>query len=178
MISKCYNINHNLQRVSKYTSIQTRLLFANGHILSHITYMLNVMSNAKSPHIAKLKKLIMYTARNVLGNYHFKKSIKFILDKLNWLPTKDLIHWSLLKSTHKLLYNKSPFSLYKLLKVKDRICAEVAPKNVPISKFSKNNYLYKGLSLYNRLPGKLKVTPPSKFKTQGLEHYKQNLRVN
>ena len=124
-----------LKQIYKYTNFNTRLKFANAHVLGKLNYMLPILSSLNKTQINKVHKLIMFSARSVIGNYCYKISIKSILSQLNWMSANQLITWSGLKFIHKILSTKNQSSLYSHYKVNKRKCAQFVPVIYPKSTY-------------------------------------------
>ena len=89
--SKCYNVVHNIKKVTKYTDQGSRLRFINAHVLGKLGYMLPILSSANTRQMNKVHKLVMFSARTIIGDYCFKKSINYILGKIKWMTAKNMI---------------------------------------------------------------------------------------
>ena len=150
----------------------------NAHMMSKLHYVLPIMSQLSEKQAQKVHKLVMYAARSVMGSYCFKMSVNSILNQVGWLPAYKLIKWSAVKLIHKILYNQSPGSLFKLFKVNPRSCARVYPYKIPKSKIAKNFFLYKQLEIYNNLPSDIKSRPPHIFKIKGKRYLRSNFTVS
>ena len=120
----------------------------------------------------------MFSARTIIWNYCYKKSVKHILTQVKWISAKQLVTWAGVKAIHKIIFNKKPASLYQHFNIKSRKCAKIYPKTFPIKKFSKDLYLNKSLETYNRLPLELKTCNPQTFKKKGLKFIKSNYDVH
>ena len=110
----------------------------------------------------------MASARTIIGNYCFKKSIKYILDKVKLLDAKQFIIFSALNIIHKIITNGIPSSIFQLYKnqnkrVKDRTIRTIyKPKTAKMS----NHIIYKISKIYNSLPLALKNKPAKPFSKQ------------
>ena len=110
----------------------------------------------------------MASARTIIGNYCFKKSIKYILDKVKLLDAKQFIIFSALNIIHKIITNGIPSSIFQLYKnqnkrVKDRTIRTIyKPKTAKMS----NHIIYKISKIYNSLPLDLKNKPSKPFSKQ------------
>ena len=82
--------------------------------------MLPLYTNASKLNIQKLHKIVMTAARCVIGNYCFKQTKEYILNKVKWLDINKMIKYSRLCIINKILKNKSPISLYNLYINDDR----------------------------------------------------------
>ena len=119
----------------------------------------------------------MYVARTIIGNYCYRKSTRYILDRVGWLDALDFINWSTLKFIQKILYNSKPTSLHKYFKINKRKSADIRPVNFPKSKFAREIGIYKGLNIDNHFPSTIRDLPPKKFKMKGLKFFKENFKT-
>ena len=63
--------------------------------------MLPIYSLTNTINKNKIHKIITTAARAAIGNFCFKKSIKYILNKCKWLDVNELIDYSALTLIHK-----------------------------------------------------------------------------
>ena len=96
--------------------METRLKLINGFVIGKLNYMLPLYSVINTDNNNKLHKIIMTAARAVIGNYCFKKSISYILNKCKWLNINNMITRSAVMIIHKIIINKSPETIYRLFK--------------------------------------------------------------
>ena len=157
--------------------VNTRLKFINAHMLSKLYYMMPLMSSANNIQKQKVHKLIMFSARTILGSYCFKISCKKILESINWMSASQIINWSILKSIQKIIISKAPNYLFNYYKNNRRQCSIIVPKIYPKTKFSRDFYLFKGLELYNAFPNELKKYHPKTLKKKGLKYFKSDFQV-
>ena len=120
VLKQCYYRINMLKQIHKYTDFTTRLKFANAHVLGKLNYMLPILSSLNKTQINKVHKLIMYSARSIIGSYCLKVSIKNILSQVTWLSANQQIIWSGLKFLHKILSTKKPSHLNSHYKINNR----------------------------------------------------------
>ena len=80
-------VNHKLtavRNIEKYMNFQTRLRYADAHLVSLINYGMLLYVNENQAIKLKLHKCILRVGRWVHGNYCYKRSIKSIMEQLNW----------------------------------------------------------------------------------------------
>ena len=150
-------------KVKAYTNFKTRLQMMNALVISRISYMLPTYSNCNQCQINKLHKLIMKAARFTIGNYCFKKTTSFILNKCKFIPIKKMISNSSLKIIQKTVNTSQPKPIHNIFKVGTRSTAPVSNKQVPKSKHLSQFYPYKFLPAYNSIPNNLKLVPYKKI---------------
>ena len=130
-----------INKFKKFTDFHARLQFTNAHVLGKLNYMLPLLTSSNKTQLNKVHKLIMFSARSVIGNYCFKVSIKNILSQVGWLSAHQLIKWSSLKLIHKILHQQKPTTLFNCFKHNRHKCSQIATKNVPKSKFSRGLFI-------------------------------------
>ena len=171
-----HNRIYNIKKLTHVTNFKNRLKFLNSYVIGKLIYACPIYMNASEQNIVKLHKVIMTAARAAIGNYCFKKSVDYILQKCNWLTAKNLILNSSLNLIHKIITNQAPpalFNLYKNIKTKRSVVAATLTYR-PKTKCVKNFFLYKGTNIYNSLPNFLKNLPIDKFKKQIKVHLREN----
>ena len=99
----------------------------------------------------------MASARTIIGNYCFKNSIKYILDKVKLLDTRQFIIFSAVKLIHKVISYGTPASIFQMFKkqnirVKEKI---IRTKYKPKTSKMSNHIIYKISKIYNLLPADL-----------------------
>merc|ERR1712240_105716 len=62
----------------------------------------------------KIHKVIMIASRVIIGNYCFKKSTNYILDKYGILSAKQMISFASITYLHKIYFSNIPTSIYEL----------------------------------------------------------------
>ena len=161
------NINHRintLKQIQNVTDEKTRLQLANSLIIGKLNHVLPLLSNISEYGKTKIHKIVMTSARFVIGQYGFKWSCKKILDRCNWPNEEDMIKLSSLKFIHTILKTSTPTLIHNYFKLPNRSCSEITLKLVPKTKISRKFFLYKYLKNYNNLPSEIKTLNKVKFK--------------
>ena len=122
--------------------------------------------------INKLHKVIMTAARSAIGNYCYRKSNMYILEKCGWLNINKMISSASLKLLNNIIINKEPKAIYDLFKINRRSVVDINLKYTPKTKYYENFFLCKELKIYNNLPKNLKGLTNSKFKKSIKEYLK------
>ena len=89
--SELHNKIYNIRKLTKFTNFKTRYQFLNGFVFGKLHYMVPLYSLTTEANLNKLHKVIMTAARAAIGNYCYKKSINYILNKCKWFDIKDII---------------------------------------------------------------------------------------
>ena len=118
----------------------------------------------------------MTSARTIIGNYCFKKSTKYILDKCNLLNAKQLITYSAIKFIHKTITNKLPKSNYYMYLPPNKRTNNktIRTKVQPKTKKLRLHVIHKGADLLNNTPAEIRNLPMKKFSKQLRLHITTN----
>ena len=102
----------------------------------------------------------MTATRTSIGNYCYKKSCTYILNKCGFLDAKNLIIHASIKLLHNIITSKQPNALYTLYKNPEsrRAVVDIRPKYNPKSKALRQSLLYSGIKYYNSLPRDIKMS--------------------
>ena len=128
-------VNHKLtavRNVEKYMNFQTRLRYADSHIISLINYGMPLYINENQEIKQILHKCILRVGRWVHGNYCYKQSVKTIMKRLNWKIPEDQIDDSAARFFHKINITKEPKAIHDLIKQpRTRKNATLTMKTIP-----------------------------------------------
>ena len=144
----------------------TGLKLINGFVIGKLNYMLPLYSVVSTDNNNKLHKIIMTAARAVIGNYCFKKSISYILNKCKWLNINNMITRSAVMIIHKIIINKSPETIYRLIKTNQntRTVSDITTASMPRNKRFTNFYIYKYCKFYNSFKRETNANSIQNFK--------------
>ena len=140
-------------------------------------YMLPLYNNLPLYLRNKLHKILMKSARSAIGNYCYKKSTSYILNKCKWLNINNMIKYSSINLLHNILNKNEPKIIINMLKINRRSVVDINTKYIPQSRELKSFFIYKSLKLYNAIPKELKHLETNKFK-KALKKYIENVQVS
>ena len=140
-------------------------------------YMLPLYNNLPLYLRNKLHKILMKSARSAIGNYCYKKSTSYILNKCKWLNINNMIKYSSINLLHNILNKNEPKIIIGMLKINRRSVVDINTKYIPQSRELKSFFIYKSLKLYNAIPKELKHLETNKFK-KALKKYIENVQVS
>ena len=145
-----HNKIYQLRKLSKYTDFSTRNIFIKSYIMGKINYVIPLYMNASIININKLQKVIMNAARTSIGNYCFKKSKIYILQKCGFLNIRDLITYATICFFYKLERRQKPQSIIDLYaKPNDREKVRwYRPLYLPKSIYMQNSCLHRGAEFF------------------------------
>ena len=168
LASTLHNRINSIRNLTKFTTFKTRLKFLNAFVIGKLNYMLPIYSLCNTINKNKLHKIITTSARCAIGNYCFKKSLKYIFDKFKWMDLETMIHFSSINIIHKLIKNKQPSSILNILKINKntRTTTQITTHYIPKTEHFKKFYIYKQLKLYNNIENDTKNKSIIGFKNE------------
>merc|ERR1712105_226449 len=110
----CANLHsriHTIRQITTFTTFHTRLQLIKSIVIGKLTYALPTYTQITDKQNIRIHRVIMAAARTIIGNYCFKKSINYILDKCKLLDSKDMIAFASIKYINKILLHKTPRSI-------------------------------------------------------------------
>ena len=167
---------HKLRHIAPYTTFKTRLLITNAIIISSLTHFLPQLINAHKNQLAKLQTLQLKSARLVIGSPCFKWSTARMLSTCNWHSIYHLITEQSTTLIHKLVTDKQPMALYKMLTSSmhstqdNRYTHRLFMAHRAKTDSLNDSLMYKALSLYNSLTPQITALSMSEFQTRIKEH--------
>ena len=166
LLSILHNRINNIRKINKYTDFHSRLNFINGFVMGKMNYMIPMYNKLPDYLHRKLHKITMTAARAAIGNYCYRKSTSYILDKCKWLHIDNLIKFRCISYIYKIQYDKSPKSIVEVYREnrfqrhKSEITINYVPKNTKYTRF----FLYDHIGSYNQIPMEIKSKHPKLFK--------------
>jgi len=164
----CVNLHHriyNIKKLTPFTYFSTRLQLIKSMVIGKLIYALPLYMQATTGQINKIHRVIMASARTIIGNYCYKKSIKYILGKCNMLDAKNMIAYSSIILLNKILTYKIPPSIYMLYRPSNRGNTDTTTRTKlkPKTKKLSNHVIYKGAVILNAIPNDFKKITFEKF---------------
>ena len=107
-----------LKKLCVNASFRTRLMVANGVVISKLTYLIILWGGARQYLINMLQVQQMTAARIVCGAGSWRLSRKQLLSRTGWLSVKQLFYYHSVLQVYKTLRNGAPRSLFLSLTCK------------------------------------------------------------
>ena len=158
LCSQLHNRIYQLSLVGKFMNFGTRCAFIKSYVLGKLQYGLPLYLGMKKELVDKFHKIIMRSARTIIGSYCFKKSKKYILSKCKILPIEEYIVCASLKLIYNIFEDKSPRAIIDLfheqhIRTKK---VELRPLYNPRTALASNFYIQKVSIIFNNLPDDIK----------------------
>ena len=104
-----------LKRIAKTATFKTRLMIANGAVMSKAVYLISVWGGAQEYLLNILQVQQLTAARTVCGFHSRFWSKKRLLTKVGWLSIRQLIFFHTVLQAHKTILTGRPVSLHQEL---------------------------------------------------------------
>ena len=108
MVRQLTSRNNGLKKISANATFNTRLMVANGVVMSKLVYLITVWGGAQQYLLNSLQVQQLTAARTVCGFSSFFWSKKKLLDRVHWLSIKQLIFFHTALQSHKTIQSGVP----------------------------------------------------------------------
>ena len=173
--------------ISSRASFSTRLMVANGIVMSKLCYLIQLWGGAEDYLIQALQIVQNRAARAVTGCSWFTP-IGRLLARCGWLSVKQLVVYQTLVMTHKILTSGSPFYLRQKLctthayRTRSASTGSIRLQTTIVAHsqhdFSSSSFLHRASTDYNRLPAHIRsVRTMVAFKTKLKAWIKTNVPI-
>ena len=166
--STLHNRINSINKIKKFTDFKTRLNFLNSFVIGKLIYMLPLYNSIPGYLKGKLHKIIMKTARSAIGDYCYRKSTSYILNKCKFMNIENMIKYSSLVFINNLIRNKKPKSIMNIYR-KSRISrhrANISLQTIPKGKKYSNFFIQAHTSTYNEIPYEITSKSKAIFKKE------------
>ena len=149
-----------LKRISRSAGFATRLMVANGAVLSKLVYLITVWGGAKQYLLKALQVQQLNAARAVCGFHSWGWSKRRLLKRVGWLSVRQLIFFHTVLQAHKTLNTGVPRPLYAALSADHPYRTRIATRgNIRLREEDSctNTFKYRAMLFYNSVPGTIKT---------------------
>ena len=163
-----------LSLISSSSTFATKLMVANGIILSKLCYLIQLWGGTEAYLLKSLQVLQNRAARIVVGCSWFTPT-RTLLKKCNWLSVKQMIFYQSVILTHKIVKNGSPFYLAQKMSTTHPYRTRQATAGgirygelfASTQSRTQDSFCYRTAGQYNSIPAEIRsITYLPKFKTK------------
>ena len=104
-----------LKKIARNSTFNTRLMVANGVVMSKLGYLITVWGGAQQYLLKGLQVQQLTAARTVCGFYSRGWSKKKLLDRLNWLSIRQLIYYHTVLQAQKTITSGKPAVIHQTI---------------------------------------------------------------
>ena len=148
-----------LKRISANATFNTRLMIANGVVMSKMVYLINLWGGAQQYLLKALQVQQLTAARTVCGFFSYGWSKKKLLSRVNWLSVRQLIYFHTVLQAHKTIRTGQPRPLLNSISTDHpRNTRSAAHGLIRFDEtFSaRSTFKYRALHWYNSVPASVK----------------------
>ena len=154
-----------LSLISSRATFGTRLMVANGLVVSKICYLIQLWGGCDNYLLQPLQVLINKAARIVTGCNRYT-STKRLMNKCKWLSIKQMIFYQTVAMAHKTKVNKSPIYMYRKFssvypystRQADGGCIRLGLEFTSKKSICHDSYRYRAASNYNSIPSEIRLS--------------------
>ena len=161
-----------LKKICTNASFNTRLMIANGAVMSRLVYLITLWGGAQLYLLKALQVLQLTAARSVCGPVAFRWSRRKLLARVGWLSVRQLIKFQTVLQAHKTIRTGQPRPLaYSISTEHPRHTRNAANGQIRFAESFKTQttFEYRALQWYNSVPISVKsgsiVSVKKKLKT-------------
>ena len=168
-----------LRKMFQNATFQTRLMVANGVIMSRLTYLITLWGGATKNLIKSLQVQQLAAARIVCGHQSQRWSRRQILEKVGWLSVRQLIFYCTVVQTCKILTTGVPRALHSALSSEyGRNTRNATAGNIRRSGRSMSTFQYRAAEFYNSVPTEIRSGSVSAVKAKLRKWIKTNIPID
>ena len=149
-----------LKKISGSAGFSTRLMVANGAVLSKLVYLITLWGGATRYLLGTLQVQQLNAARVVCGHQAVRWSRRELLKRVGWLSVRQLIFFHTVLQAHKTLINGVPVPLYAALTTEQHYKTRSVTKgNIKLEEGYKSTrtFKYRASVFYNSVPVEVKT---------------------
>ena len=154
-----YRIN-GLKRIARNSTFQTKLMIANGAVMSKLVYLITVWGGATQYLLKAVQTQQLIAARAVCGFQSSRWSKKQLLGKVDWLSVRQLVYYHTVLQVHKTMTTGQPRPLHASQPTDHPyMTRNAAAGNIRYGEnmTSTKTFKYRAMAWYNPIPTEVKT---------------------
>ena len=170
-----------LKKISVNATFHTRLMVANGVLMSKMVYLTTLCGGAQLYLLKSLQVQQMTAARVVCGFFSYGWSKRKLLDRVGWLSVRQLIQFHTILQAHKTIKTGQPRPLFHSISTDHpRNTRSAASGQIRFGESfrTQSTFKYRALQWYNRVPPDVKKGNLSTFKRKLKVWVKENVPID
>ena len=170
-----------LKKVSVNASFSTRLMIANGVVMSKLAYLITLWGGAQQYLLDAIQVQQLAAARVVCGYGCYRWSRRKLLDKVGWLSVRQLILYHTVIQAHKTLITGVPKPLYQSLSgtyprnTRNAAVGQIRQGN---NFSSSSTFKYRAMQGYNSVPVSVRTGSTATVKRKLKQWIKTNIPID
>ena len=181
LISQLTSRLNGLKRMSVNASFGTKLMVANGIVMSKLVYLITLWGGAQQYLISALQVQQLVAARAVCGVGCWRWSKKKLLDKVGWLSVRQLVFFHTVLQAHKTIKSGVPKPLHQALSgqypYRTRLATSGMIRQGEEYK-TKSSFRYRAMQCFNQVPASVRVGSLATVKRKLKQWTKSNIPID
>ena len=142
-----------LRRVCGTASFKTKLMVANGIIMSKLMYLITLWGGAQEYLLSALQVQQLTAARAVCGFGSWGWSKRKLLDRVGWLSVRQLVFFHTVLQANKIINTGLPKEIYRSLSTKYPYQTRSAASGlIRQEDMVKSSFKYRAMKFFNQVP--------------------------
>ena len=104
-----------LKKIARNANFKTRLMIANGAVMSRLMYLISVWGGAQKYLLKSLQVQQLTAARSVCGYFSRFWSEQKLLHRVGWLSIRQLIYFHTVLQAHKVIVSGKPVAIMETI---------------------------------------------------------------
>ena len=175
-----------LKKISANATFNTRLMVANGVVMSKLVYLITVWGGAQQYLLKRLQVQQLTAARAVCGFTSFFWSKKKLLDRVNWLSIRQLIFFHTVLQAHKTIQTGIPRVIHESISTNYPYRTRSASSGLirfgetfkGQSNLANLSFKHRAVQLYNTVPVSVRTGSLATVKGKLKKWVKQNVPID
>ena len=170
-----------LKKISVNATFTTRLMIANGAVMSRMVYLITVWGGAQQYLLKSLQVQQLTAARTVCGFYSHGWSKGKLLDRVGWLSVRQLIQFHTILQAHKTIRTGQPRPLFHSISTDHpRNTRSAASFQIRFGESfrARSTFKYRALQWYNSVPATVKTGSLATVKRKLKAWVKSNVPID
>jgi hypothetical protein len=170
-----------LKKISVNATFTTRLMIANGAVMSRMVYLITVWGGAQQYLLKSLQVQQLTAARTVCGFYSHGWSKGKLIDRVGWLSVRQLIQFHTILQAHKTIRTGQPRPLFHSISTDHpRNTSSAASFQIRFGESfrARSTFKYRALQWYNSVPATVKTGSLATVKRKLKAWVKSNVPID
>lgn len=168
-----------LRRVCGSASFGTKLMVANGIVMSKLMYLITLWGGAQEYLLSALQVQQLSAARAVCGFGSWGWTRKKLLDRVGWLSVRQLVFFHTVLQTQKIISSQTPKAIFRSFSTNYPYNTRSAANGmIRQEEMAKSSFKYRAMIAFNQVPAKVRTGSQATVKRKLKQWIKTNIPID
>ena len=168
-----------LRRVCGSASFGTKLMVANGIVMSKLMYLITLWGGAQEYLLSALQVQQLSAARAVCGFGSWGWTRKKLLDRVGWLSVRQLVFFHTVLQTQKIISSQTPKAIFRSFSTNYPYNTRSAANGIiRQEEMAKSSFKYRAMIAFNQVPAKIRTGSQATVKRKLKQWIKSNIPID